>query len=130
MDVIGDMLTSIRNAQAVKKETAYVPYSKIKMNIAEILVSEGYLKEAVRRGRKNKKMIGITMKYDEDGDPAIRKIERVSKLSKRVYLPLGRIHGSGAGRSTQILTTSKGILTNIGARKEKVGGEIICEIWK
>jgi len=130
MDVIGDMLTSIRNAQAVKKETAYVPYSKIKMNIAEILVNEGYLKEAVRRGRKNRKVIGITMKYNEEGEPAIRKIERVSKLSKSVYAPLSQIHGSGAGRALQILTTSKGILTNIGARKEKVGGEVICEIWK
>lgn len=129
MDVIADMLTIIRNAQAVKKETVSVPYSRVKMSIAEILAKEGFVKEAGRRGKKNRKVILITLKYGEDGAPAASRIKRISKPSRRIYLPLNKIHSVRQGYGIQILTTPKGILTNKEARKEKVGGEVICEIW-
>ncbi|HDH04054.1 MAG TPA: 30S ribosomal protein S8 [Candidatus Campbellbacteria bacterium] len=128
MDNIADMLTIIRNAQAVKKETVFVPYSKFKMAIVEILAREGFIKEAVRRGKKNKKIISIVLKYDEKEVPAISHVTRISKLSRRIYLPLNKIHAARARRTLRILTTPKGVLTDKEAHKEKVGGEVICEI--
>lgn len=129
MDVIGDMLTIIRNAQAVKKETVYIPYSKFKMSIAEILEKEGFVKDVSRKGKKNKRIIGVELKYREDGSPAISSIKRISKPSKRVYLPLGKIYSIQGGRGLRVLTTPKGVLSDKEARKEKVGGEIVCELW-
>jgi len=128
MDVIADMLTIIRNAQAVNKEAVSIPYSKVKMSIAEILAKEGFIKDAARRGKKNRRTISVSLKYDEDGVPAVMHIGRVSKLSKRVYLPLKQIRPVRRGCGIQILTTPKGILTNKEAKKEKVGGEVICEV--
>ncbi len=129
MDVIGDMLTIIRNAQAVKKETAYIPYSKLKMSIAEVLAKEGFIKDVSRKGKKYKRIISVELKYGEDGSPAINSIKRISKPSKRVYLPLGRIYSVQGGRGLRVLTTPKGVLSDKEARKEKVGGEVVCEIW-
>ncbi len=129
MDNIADMLTIIRNAQAVQKGAVSVPYSKIKMSIAEILAKEGFVKESARRGKKNRKIISIVLKYGENGVPAAKHIKRVSKPSKRVYLPLSKVHAVRQGHGIQILTTPKGILTNKDAKKEGVGGEVICEVW-
>ncbi len=129
MDIIGDMLTIIRNAQAVKKETAVIPYSKFKMSIIEILAREGAIKDAVKRGRKNRRIISVSLKYDENGDPAITHIKRISKPSKRVYLPSNQIYPIKRRGGFRILTTPKGVLTDKEARKQKVGGEVICEIW-
>jgi len=129
MDTIADMLTTIRNAQAVKKETAYVPYSKLKMSIAEILAREGFIKSASRKGKKNRKVISVELKYEEDGMPAINSIRRVSRPSKRVYLPLNKIRSVRGGRGLRVLTTPKGVLSDREARKEKVGGEVVCEVW-
>lgn len=123
------MLTIIRNAQAVKKETAVIPYSKFKMSIMEILVKEGAVKEAAKRGRKNRRIISASLKYDENGSPAITHIKRISKPSKRVYLPANQIYLIKRRGGFRILTTPKGVLTDKDARKQKVGGEVICEIW-
>lgn len=118
----------IRNAQAVKKEAVIIPYSKTKMSIAEILSQEGFVKEAVKRGRKSRKILSITLKYGKNGESAISRIKRVSKPSQRVYAPLKQIRPGRSGRGLQILATSKGVLTSKQARKAKVGGEIICEV--
>jgi len=123
------MLTIIRNAQAVKKQTVYIPYSKFKMSIAEILAKEGFVKGVSRKGKKNKRIIGVELKYDEEGNPAIDGIKRISKPSKRVYLPLNRIHSVRGGRGLRVLTTPKGVLSDKEARKQKVGGEVVCELW-
>ncbi|MBI2048769.1 MAG: 30S ribosomal protein S8 [Parcubacteria group bacterium] len=89
------MLIRIRNAQAVRKETALVPYSRIKMEIAKLLQQEGFVTHALRKGRKTRKSIEITRQ----------------------------------GLGTAILSTPKGVLTGISARKEHVGGEVLCEVW-
>ncbi len=128
MDTIGDMLTIIRNGQAVKKETVSIPYSRLKMNIADILVNEKFVKKAAAKGKKNKKFIEIELLYDEKG-PAINYLKRISKLSRRIYAPIKKIYSVQYGKGIQILSTSKGVMTNKEAKKEKVGGEIICEIW-
>jgi small subunit ribosomal protein S8 len=129
MDTIADMLTMIRNAQAVKKETVSIPYSKLKMEIAKILVKEKFIKEAELKGKKNKKIIDIILAYDNEKNPVINHIARISKSSRRIYLPLKKIRPVRRGFGLQIISTPKGILTDKESKKEKVGGEVICEVW-
>lgn len=123
------MLTSIRNAQAVKKEAVSVPYSKIKMEIVNILVQEKFIKEADHKGKKTKKTIDMILNYGENGDPAIKNIKRISKPSQRIYVASNKIKPVRNGFGIKILTTPKGVMTDKSARKEKVGGEILCEVW-
>lgn len=129
MDTIANMLTSIKNAQAVKKETVSIPYSKIKMEVANLLLKENFISGADHKGKKSNKIISINLKYLEDGSPAISGLKRVSKPSKRVYVPANGMRPVKNGYGAMILTTPKGVMTNKEARKEKVGGEVICEVW-
>ncbi len=123
------MFTKIRNAQAVKKEAVVIPYSKLKMEVAKVLLRTDYIKEINRRGKKNKKTIELVLSYDENGKAAIVHIARISKPSCRVYLPLKEIKPIRQGFGMTILSTPKGLLTNKEAIKEKVGGEVLCKIW-
>lgn len=129
MDPIADMFTKIRNAQAVKKETVLIPYSKLKMEIAKVLLKHNYIKEINRRGKKNRKNLELVLSYDESGKGAINHIGRISKPSRRVYLPLKKIKPVRQGFGAMILSTPKGLLTDKEAIKEKVGGEAMAEIW-
>ena len=128
MDPIADMFTKIRNGYAAGKESVAVPHSKLKMEIAKVMKKEKYIKEAVRRGKKVRKNIEIILLYG-DGKPAVRKIIRVSKPSRRVYISLEEMFSLGRGYGKRILSTPRGVLTDADARKEKVGGEVIAEIW-
>jgi len=129
MDPIADMLTSIRNAQAARKETVSVPYSKIKMEIAKVLAKEKFIKEADHKGKKVKKTIDIVLNYNNSNQPAITSLKRVSKPSRRIYSPSSKIKKIRQGFGFQIISTPKGILTGKEARKEKIGGEVICEVY-
>jgi len=123
------MLTKIKNAQAVGKETVSIPYSKLKMEIAEILAKEKFVKKAEKKGKKNKKIIDIILAYDEEKNPAISHIARVSRSSQRIYLPFKKLRPTRQDFGLQIISTSKGVLTDKEARKQKVGGEVLCEVW-
>ncbi len=127
-DPIADMFTRIRNAYAVNKETVVIPYSKLKMEIAKLMQEEGYIKDVVRRGKKVRKSLDITLLY-KDGKTPINSIKRVSKPSRRIYTSFKEVYPVRSGRGIKILSTSKGIMSDNNARKEKVGGEIIGEIW-
>ena len=129
MDPIADMLTSIRNAQAARKETVSVPYSKIKMEIAKVLAKEKFIKEADHKGKKVNKIIDIVLNYDNLNQPAITSLKRVSKPSRRIYSPSSKIKKIRQGFGFQILSTPRGILSGKEARREKVGGEVICEVY-
>jgi len=129
MDPIADMLTSIRNAQAARKETVSVPYSKIKMEIAKVLAKEKFIKEADHKGKKINKMIDIVLNYDSLNRPTITNLKRVSKPSRRIYSPYSKIKKIRQGFGSQILSTPKGILSGKEARREKIGGEVICEVY-
>lgn len=136
MDPIADMLTSIRNAIAVKKETVLVPFSKIKFEIAKILQREGFIekvekiKRKIRKGKtKPKPFLQIHLKYYEDKTPAIFGLKRVSKPGQRIYLPYKKIKKVKGGYGIAIISTSKGLMTDKEARKNKIGGEVICEVW-
>lgn len=139
MDPISRMLTSIRNAQAVLKPTVAIPFSNLKYEIAKILERERFVEKAEKKGKKIKKTIEITLKYlprnensllrGQDQIPAISGLKRISKLGQRIYINHKAIKPVKGGYGIAIISTSKGLLTNKEARKQKLGGELICEIW-
>lgn len=129
MDSVADMLNSINTAQAVLKEQISVPYSNFKFSILEALKKQGYIKDVQKKGRAPKKRILIDLKYKDGEIPAISKIRKISKQGQRIYTSTSEIKSVKSGYGISIISTSKGILTNKEARKEKVGGEIICEVW-
>jgi len=128
MDPIADMLTIIRNAQAVLKETVVVPYSEIKFEIAKVLKKENFIEEIEKKGKKIRKTIEIKLKY-KDKEPAISGIKRVSKPGQRIYTAAGKIKGIRGGYGMAIISTSKGLMTDKEARKQNLGGEILCKVW-
>ena len=128
-DPIADMLTRIRNAQAVKKETVVFPYSKIKWEILNVLSKNGYIKGLDKTNKKNKKFIEIILKYDEEKTPKISELKRISKPSRRVYVHAKDIWFFKKGLGIKVLSTPKGILSDKEAKKLNVGGEVLLEIW-
>lgn len=127
MDPISNMLTSIRNALAVGKETVSFPFSKLKYEIGELLRKQGFVEKVEKKGRV-KKFIEIVLKY-ENKTPAISGLKRISKPGQRIYLPYKKIKRVKGGYGFAIISTSKGLMTEKEARKQKLGGEILCEIW-
>jgi small subunit ribosomal protein S8 len=128
MDPIADMLVSIKNAQAVGKTTVSIPFSNLKYKISQILEKNGFIEKVEKRGRGPKRFIEITLKY-ENKVPAISGFKRISKPGQRIYLPYKKIKKVKGGYGIAIISTSKGILTDKEAKKQKIGGEILCEIW-
>lgn len=118
----------IKNANRVEHEVVVVPYSKIKLTIAEKLDKEGYIKSVSKKTRKNFPVLEIGLVYS-NGQPKIRGVERVSKSSCRIYQGVKDIRSFMNGYGTVILTTPKGILTGKEAKKEMVGGEVLFKIW-
>jgi small subunit ribosomal protein S8 len=128
MDQISEMLTAIRNAQAVLKPTVVVPFSEFKNEIMKVMEKEGLVEKIEKKGKKAKKTLEITLKYNE-GVPAISGLKRISKPGQRIYIDHRGIKPIKSGYGMSLISTSKGLLTNKEARKQKVGGEVICEIW-
>ena len=128
MDPISDMLTSIRNSVAVGHPTVNVPFSNLKYKIAKILGKEDFIEKVEKKGKGVKKSLEITLKYDGKVS-AISDLKRISKSGQRIYLPYKKIKKVREGFGIAIISTSKGLMTNKEARKQKLGGEIICEIW-
>jgi small subunit ribosomal protein S8 len=122
------MLTQIRNTQAVGHSTLDIPFSNLKYEIAKILVKEGLIEKVERKGKKSKKSIKITLKY-QDGVPVISGLKRISKPGQRIYLDFHKIKKVKGGYGIAIISTSKGLMTDKEARKQKIGGEVLCEIW-
>ena len=129
MDPIADLLTRIRNGYRSRQKEVRVPHSKVKFEIARVLLEEGFISNFQVDGDVPSRSIVITVKYDEDGQSVIRGIDRVSKQSRRVYVAADGIPRVLAGLGTSILSTSKGIMTDKDARRERVGGEVICRVW-
>ncbi len=127
MDPISDMLTSLRNAQAVKLPSVTVPASKVKAAILTILKREGYIEEFVIAGDK-KPTITVTLKYN-NRQPAISHIRRISKPGLRIYSKRTEIPRPLRGMGMAILSTPSGVVSDKEARKLGIGGELICEIW-
>jgi len=127
-DPITDMLNRIRNAQTVLKPTVSIPFSKLKYQIAQILEKEGFVEKVKKTGRKPKKTIEITLKYS-DKAPVISGLRRTSKPGQRIYSPWKKIKKVRGGFGIAIVSTSQGLMTDKEARRKKLGGEILCQIW-
>ncbi|MBU1203336.1 30S ribosomal protein S8 [Patescibacteria group bacterium] len=127
-DPIADMLTRIRNAVAVKKPEVVLPYSNLKFNVAKILESENYIGKVskVKNGKFDE--LNIELKYTNHG-PTIRHIKKISKPGQRIYASGKELPHVLNGYGIAILSTSKGIMTNKEARRQNIGGELMCEIW-
>ncbi len=124
-DIVSDMLTRIRNAVAVEKETVAVPYSAMNKALAEILQGKGFINQFEK---KDYELI-IDLAYSEKGKPAIKHIKRVSKPGRRIYEGSASVPLIYGRKSAVIVSTSKGLMTARQAKKEGLGGEIVCEVW-
>jgi small subunit ribosomal protein S8 len=128
-DPIADMLTRIRNAQRASHESVDIPSSKMKINIAKVLKSEGYIKNFRVMADGKQGILRIFLKYDDQGNPVIEGLKRISKPSRRVYASYDEIPKALNGYGVSIVSTSKGVMTDKKARKMKVGGEVLCSVW-
>ena len=127
-DPIADMLTRIRNANVVKHETVDVPASNMKKELARILLEEGFIRgyDVIEDGKQG--IIRIQLKYGQTGERVISGLKRISKPGMRVYADKHEVPRVLNGLGISIISTSKGILTDKQARKENVGGEVICYV--
>lgn len=129
---IADMLTQITNAQAVNKESVVLPFSRIKFDIANVLKTSGYLAGVEKKKRKTKKseqeLMSVVLKYDEYG-PAVSGTKLISRPSRRMYVGSSQIKPVKSGHGISVISTPKGIMSSKEARKQKLGGEILFEIW-
>ena len=127
-DPISDMIARVKNAQSRGHKEVLLDASKIKLCICKVLESEGYIKKVELLGEQPKQEIKITLKYFEDL-PVIKEFDRASKPGLRKYFSFDQIPSVKGGLGTAIMTTSKGIITSDQAKKEKVGGELICTVF-
>ena len=128
-DPIADMLTRIRNAIMVRKDQVDMPSSRIKLEIARILKAEGYIKNFKLIQEDKKESLKIFLKYDEMKKSVILGLEKVSTSGRRLYVGSEKIPQIRKGMGVLILTTNKGLMTDKEARKQKLGGEVLCYIW-
>lgn len=128
-DPIGDLIVRLTNAGAVKKASVSIPYSNFKHAVAQKLLEAGWVKQVEKKGKKVKKTLDIFLKYNENGVAHIQGVKRVSKPGRRLYRGVGDIVPVRYGHGSLILSTPKGVLTDKEAKKEKVGGEALFEIW-
>ena len=130
-DPIADMLTRIRNANMVSLKEVEIPSSKLKIELAKLLKAEGYVEDynVVEKEGSAFKTLKVELKYDEKSKPVISNLKRVSRPGLRNYCKAKDIPQVLGGMGIAIISTSKGLLTDRKAKKENVGGEILCYVW-
>lgn len=128
-DPIADFLTRIRNALIVKHDRLDVPTSKLKQELSALLQAEGYIAGFEVIEEKPQNVLRVFLRYDDQGVPAIRRLRRISKPGRRVYRGAEEIKPILNGIGTSVISTSKGLLSDSEARAQRVGGEVVCEIW-
>lgn len=128
-DPIADMLTRIRNAVSVERPTVEMPTSKLKTGVAEVLKREGFIWDWKIEESKPVSQLQIDLKYGPSGEKIIRHIKRVSKPGCRIYSSARELRPVLNGLGISILSTSRGLMSDREARQQKVGGEVICEVW-
>lgn len=128
-DSIADLLTRIRNANRARKDVTDIPWSRVKQELVRVLVEEGFLRDHTMVEAGGRKVLRVTLKYDEYRRPIISGIRRVSRPSLRVYVQSRSIPSIRKGLGLSILSTPKGLLADRVARKENVGGEVLCSVW-
>lgn len=128
MDPITDLLNKIKNAQIAQHPMVEVLHSNLKYEVLRVLEQKGLIDKVVKSGKKTKKTLEITLKYT-DKIPAITGMKRVSKPGQRIYVSANEIKRVRGGYGIAIVSTSRGLMTGDEARKNKLGGELMCEIW-
>jgi len=128
-DPIGDMLTRLRNASRARQAQTVIPLSKLKHQIAEVLKAEGFVKDVHVHKANVQGEMTVVLKYDRDGEPAFNHVKRVSKPGLRRYVGYQDLPRVLNGLGAAIVSTPKGILVDREARKQKLGGELLCTIW-
>ncbi len=128
-DPIADMLTRIRNASMARHDRVEMPHSHLKEHVADVMKSEGYLDD-VRVGEgEGPRVLTLVLRYGRDRQSAIDGVRRVSTPGRRVYVRHDRIQRVCSGMGISILSTSRGVMTDREARRQRVGGELLCEVW-
>jgi small subunit ribosomal protein S8 len=128
-DPLGDMLTRIRNAQMRKRPKVTTPASNLRQNVLDVLIEEGYIRGYTKVEHKSGlREFDIELKYN-NGQPAIREIERVSTPGRRVYRPVRDLRNVANGLGVSIVSTPKGVMADWRAREENVGGEVLCNVF-
>ncbi|MCJ8276063.1 MAG: 30S ribosomal protein S8 [Bdellovibrionales bacterium] len=129
MDTIGDFLTRIRNAHSARHEKVDIPASNVRQGIAKVLQDKNYIKnfKVVKDGKQG--MMRVYLNYKDDGKPAISRLKRYSRPSRREYVKADAIPNIRAGYGMAILSTSKGIMSAGQAKENNVGGELLCVVW-
>jgi len=127
-DPIADMLTQIKNAFSVKKSEVILPYSKFKKSLADLLQRNGLLEEVFEVEKNGKPQLGMKLRY-MDGRSVMTDVKRVSRPGQRIYLSATHIPKTQSGYGVTVVSTSKGLMTDVEARKSNMGGEVICQIW-
>lgn len=128
-DSIADMLTRIRNANQIHRGTVDIPHSAMLENIAKKMKQEGFIIDYKRVQKPIQDILTVSLKFGEDGERVIRTIERVSTPGRRVYRGVNELKKVLGGMGIAIVSTSRGILTDHECRQQKVGGEVLCQIW-
>ena len=129
-DPISDLLTRIRNAHMVNHDQLTIPGSNQKLEVCRILKEQGYIEDYTEEGDDAvSRQIRVVLKYNDKGEPAIRRLRRVSMPGRRVYRKADELKPVLSGLGVGIVSTSKGLLSDAQAREQRLGGEVLCEIW-
>ena len=128
IDPISDMLTTIRNGLKARLFSVQTPASNLKGEIARVMKEAGYIADCVTTSEFPKKLV-ITLKYSDKAEPAIRGLERKSKPGLRKFVACADIPAVLDGMGLAVLSTSKGVMSGVDAKKQKLGGELICTVW-
>jgi len=128
-DPISDMLARIRNGALARHDRVEMPHSKLKKNIADVLKQEGFVDDVRESDGDGKRTLTLVLRYGRGKDSAIDGVRRVSAPGRRVYVRFDRIPRVRSGMGISILSTSRGVMTDRQAREQKVGGELLCEVW-
>jgi small subunit ribosomal protein S8 len=128
-DPIADMLTRIRNGALARHERVEMPHSKLKEHVASVMRAEGYLDDVRASEGEEPKILTLVLRYGRDRESAIDGLRRVSTPGRRVYVRHDRINRVCSGMGISILSTSRGVMTDREARRQRVGGELLCEVW-
>ena len=128
-DPIADMLTRIRNANMAEKKAVQMPHSKMKSEVARLLKSEGFIKDYTMENEDGKSVLKVFLKYTVEREPVIQGLRRISKSSCRKYVAANEVPRVLGGIGIAVLSTSSGLMTDNEARKQNVGGEVLCYVW-
>ena len=128
-DTLGDMLTRIRNAGKARFDKVDIPASRMKISLARIFKDEGFIKNYKVIKDNKQGILRVYLKYDNQSQPMIHRVERVSKPSRRVYAGCEELPKVQGGLGVAVISTSKGVMSDRQARKLGVGGEVLCQVW-